>query len=248
MQQQRRLTKRERRLMRQESVEEQSSVVRINLLIKHIEPLTENQAKTFQAYEAGKNLMLHGSSGSGKSFVALYLALNELLSGKSDYEKVIIIRSVVPTREMGFLPGTAAEKAAVFEAPYHSICADMFGRGDAYETLKKKGLVEFETTSFLRGTTFNNCIVVVDEVSCLSGHESDSVITRVGKNCRILFCGDYLQSDFTKAHEKSGLLLFMKVLKSIPDFAFIEFTSSDIVRSGLVREYIVAKERLHIEL
>jgi phosphate starvation-inducible PhoH-like protein len=234
--------------MRQETVEEQSSVVRINLPIKHIEPLTENQAKTFQAYEAGKNLMLHGSPGTGKSFISLYLALSELLSGKSDYERVVIIRSVVPTREMGFLPGTAVEKAAVYEAPYHAICADMFGRGDAYETLKKKGLIEFESTSFLRGTTFNNCIVIVDEMASVSGHELDTIVTRVGKNCRIIFCGDYKQSDFTKTQERNGLLLFMKIIHSIHEFEFIEFTSADIVRSGLVRRYLIAKEELHIEL
>jgi phosphate starvation-inducible protein PhoH len=170
----------------------------------------------------------------------------EIMNGHTDMNKVVLIRSVVPTRDMGFLPGSVKDKAKVYEAPYQSICNELFGRGDAYEILKGKNTVEFQTTSFVRGITFNNCIVIVDEMQNMTYQELDSVITRIGDNCKIIFCGDFKQTDLLKDSEKNGLLNFMKVLKKMNMFSHIEFTREDIVRSKLVKSYIIAKEELNI--
>jgi phosphate starvation-inducible protein PhoH len=215
------------------------------LYIKHISPLTSNQDKTFEAFSNNKNLLLHGSAGTGKSFISLYLALLEILEGnRGDLHKVVILRSVVPTRDMGFLPGSAKEKSKVYEAPYNSICNELFGRGDSYEILKTKGIVEFQTTSFIRGTTFSDCIIIVDEMQNMTYQELDSVITRVGDNCKIIFSGDFKQTDLTRDSERNGLHTFMKILKHMNMFDCIEFTKEDIVRSKLVKSYIIAKEEL----
>lgn len=190
--------------------------------------------------------MLHGIAGTGKSFVSMYLALNEILEGSDRFKKLYIVRSVVPTRDMGFLPGNNKEKTRVYEAPYYAISTELFGRGDAYEYLKSKGLIEFISTSFIRGITLNDCIVLVDEMQNGTLHELDSVITRVGRDCKIVFCGDFTQSDFIHDRDKNGLTTFMKIIKNIKSFEFIEFDKSDILRSDLVRDYIIEKDRQHI--
>lgn len=216
------------------------------LYIEHIKPLTENQHKTFKAFYDDKNLLLHGSAGTGKSFISLYLALSEILEGHDDLNKVVVLRSVVPTRDMGFLPGSEKEKAKVYEAPYVAICNELFGRGDAYEILKTKKMIEFQTTSFVRGITFNDCIVVVDEIQNMTFQELDSVITRMGNNCRVIFSGDFKQTDLGRDSERKGLLAFMKILKRMKMFENVEFTKEDIVRSELVKSYIIAKEEIDI--
>ena len=147
---------------------------------------------------------------------------------------------------MGFLPGNNREKSRVYEAPYQAIFSELFGRGDAYEYLKSKGLVEFISTSFIRGVTLNDCIIMVDEIANMTLHELDSVITRVGKNCRIMFCGDFRQSDFTREHEKAGLIDFMQIINKMKSFTFVDFVEKDIVRSDMVREYIITKDKLNI--
>lgn len=222
----------------------QSDIQQRNFQVKHIDPLTENQRKTFEAFAKNKNLLLHGSAGTGKSFISLYLSLLEVMEGHGDLNKVVILRSVVPTRDMGFLPGSAKEKAKVYEAPYSAICNELFERGDAYEILKTKNIVDFQTTSFVRGTTFNDCIVIVDEMQNMTYQELDSVITRIGENCRVIFSGDFKQSDLLKDSERNGLMTFMKILKRMNMFENIEFTKEDIVRSKLVKSYIIAKEEL----
>jgi predicted ribonuclease YlaK len=192
-----RLTRKQRRLLRQNKLGELDSP-KLEFEMKKIEPLTENQKLSFENFERGKNLMLHGIAGTGKSFISLYLALREIMDNKnSQYKKIVIVRSVVPTRDMGFLPGSNKEKAKVYEAPYYAICTELFGRGDAYDILKQRNMVDFISTSFIRGITLNNCIIVVDEIANMTLHELDSIITRVGKNCRIIFSGDFRQSDFT---------------------------------------------------
>lgn len=240
-----RLTRKQRRLLRQNKsgeIEKQKTPFEL----KKIEPLTENQKLSFEQYDKGKNLMLHGIAGTGKSFISLYLALNEIINGNGNYNKVIIVRSVVPTRDMGFLPGNNKEKTKVYEAPYYAICTELFGRGDAYEILKQKGMVDFISTSFIRGITLNNCIIIVDEIANMTLHELDSVITRVGRNCKIIFSGDFRQSDFTREHEKNGLIDFMKIINRMKSFAFIDFDENDIVRSSMVKDYIIQKDRLGI--
>ena len=220
---------------------------KLNFDLKKIEPLTENQKISFNAYRNGKNLMLHGIAGTEKSFISTYLALDELINKKhSTYEKLIIIRSVVPTREMGFLPGNTKEKSKVYESPYYAICSELFGRGDAYDYLKNKNLIEFMTTSFIRGITLNNCIVIVDEMANCTLHELDSVITRIGKNCKVMFCGDFRQSDFVKQNDKKGLLDFLRIIRKMDAFEFINFDENDICRSSMVKQYIIEKHKLGI--
>ena len=241
-----RLTRKQRRILQQNGQLPEETALKLNFQLRKIEPLTENQRLTFEKYYDGKNLLLHGIAGTGKSFLSIYLALQSLLSDASRYKKLIVVRSVVPTRDMGFLPGSNAEKAKVYEAPYQAIFTELFNRGDAYQYLKQKGLVEFISTSFIRGITLNDCIIVVDEIANMTLHELDSVITRVGKNCRIVFCGDFRQSDFTREHEKNGLIDFMRILNRMKSFEYVDFTEQDIVRSAMVKEYIIAKDRLKI--
>lgn len=212
--------------------------------LRTIKPLTANQQATFDAYRNGFNLMLHGYAGTGKTFCALYLALDDILNSRSTYDKIVLIRSVVPSRDMGFLPGSIKDKIAVYEEPYKEICDDLFGRGDGFGILKMKKLIEFTTTSFLRGLTFNNAIVIVDETNNMTMAELDTVMTRMGNNSRIIFCGDYRQTDLNKPHEKTGITTFMNITRRINSFKHVEFQKEDIVRSSVVRDYIIAKAEM----
>jgi len=211
------------------------------LTVKSVEPKTQTQEEVFESYYTGQNIMLHGVAGTGKTFVSMFLGLNDVISGYGEQNKIVVVRSVVPTRDMGFLPGNQTEKSKVYELPYQSIVTELCGRGDAYETLKRDGKIEFISTSFVRGLTFNDSIIIVDECQNLTFHELDSIITRVGDNCRILFCGDFRQSDLERDHEKKGVLDFIKVITKMQSFDFVEFSKEDIVRSPLVKEYIISK-------
>jgi len=205
--------------------------------------LTDKQQEVIQSYDEGNNLILHGLAGTGKTWLACYLGIDDVISG-GDYNKVIIFRSVVPTRDMGFLPGNVKQKAQVYEEPYRAIFNELFRRGDAYDILKTKNLVDFSTTSFLRGLTFDKTIIIVDEVNNMSFHELDSLITRSGKNTKIIFCGDFRQSDLVNHAEREGLKRFLSVLNTIEGFDYFEFEEDDIVRSKLVKSYIIAKHRM----
>ena len=204
-----------------------------------IHPLTNNQKVAFEEYQANQNLFLHGVAGTGKTFVALYLALNEVLSGLSDYFRVVIVRSAVASRDIGFLPGNVKDKIKEFEAPYVSICTDLFGRGDAYQILKDKKIVEFTSTSFIRGITLRDTIVIIDEIQNYTFHEASSVLTRIGKNCRVMVAGDFRQSDLF-GRQRAGLSKLISVAKDMPSFSFVEFGINDIVRSGFVREFLIS--------
>ena len=175
---------------------------------------------------------------------AMYLGLKDVISNL-DYEKVIIVRSAVQTREQGFVPGTKQQKEAVFTVPYADIAKDLFQRGDAWDILRQKNMVEFTTSSFIRGLTFDNSIIIVDECQSMTYHELDSIITRVGECSKIIFCGDTRQDDLANTRHKldvSGLPEFLNVLDKVPSFRVVQFGINDIVRSGLVKEYILAKE------
>ena len=211
--------------------------------LRHISPLTVNQQRVWDAYQNGSNLMLHGYAGTGKTFLSSYLALREVLTSDI-YKRVVIIRSVVPSRDMGFLPGTEKQKAEVYEQPYQEICDDLFGRGDGWRILKLKRLVEFTTTSFLRGTTFNDSIIIVDECNNMTFQEIDTVMTRIGNNSKIIFCGDYRQTDLHKPHDKTGIRELMSLTQKMKSFEHIEFGIEDIVRSGVVKEYIIHKTEM----
>lgn len=210
----------------------------LNFYLKEIEPLTKSQLEVF---ESNNNLMLHGCAGTGKTFISLYLALDDLQ--KEDFDRIIIVRSAVPTREMGFLPGTEDEKSKVYENPYVNIMQELFSRGDnPYGQLKQKGIINFLTTSYIRGTTFNDSVVIVDECQNMTFHELDSIITRVGQNCRIIFCGDFFQADL----KNNGINDFMKIIKEMREFDFIEFGINDIVRSDFVKNYLIQKYKGNI--
>lgn len=243
-----RLTRKEKRLLRQQGKQPKENYQeKLNFNLKHFNPLTENQKITFDSFDDDKNLMLHGIAGTGKSFMALYLSLKQILNDpECIYKKVVLVRSVVPTRDMGFLPGSDREKTKVYEAPYYAICTELFGRGDSYEYLKRRNMIEFISTSFIRGITLNDCIVIVDEMQNATLHELDSVITRIGHNCKVIFCGDFRQTDFTREHEKNGLTDFMRVVRNMKSFDLIEFEAKDIVRSALVKEYIILKDKMRI--
>ena len=210
--------------------------------LKRVEPLTKTQKEVFQAYKKGNHLCLSGSAGTGKTFLGMYLALEELLSNESAYNKLVIVRSAVPTRDMGFLPGDRLEKEATYLAPYQSITGELFGEYHAWSKLISEDKVEFLTTSFIRGITLRKAIVLVDEMQNLTFHELDSVITRLGEDCRIIFCGDYYQTDLEKNKDKSGIIEFMAIIEKMKYFHLAEFGWQDIVRSGLVRDYIMTKE------
>ena len=217
--------------------------VRIDDLLT-FEPITENQTKTYEAYKQNKHLLLHGIAGTGKTFLSLYLALEEVLDPSTVYEDVFLVRSVVSTRDIGFLPGDEQEKVSIYEAPYRSICRELFGIKDSYDALKQQGNIKFMSTSFIRGITINNAVVIVDECQNLNFHELDSIITRIGKNSKIIFCGDYTQTDLTRENDKRGILNFMKILKSLNEFETVEFLIDDIVRSDFLKSYIIAKYKL----
>lgn len=219
---------------------------KLNFKINNIEPLTDNQRIVFNAFNQGKNLMLHGIAGTGKSFLSIYLSLKQILSETTEYKKLVIVRSVVPTRDMGFLPGNNKEKARVYEAPYYAICTELFNRSDAYDYFKNKNIIEFISTSFIRGITLNDSIIIVDEMANCTLHELDSVITRIGKNCKIIFCGDFRQSDFIKEYEKNGLHDFISIIKKMNEFVFVDFQKEDIIRSEIVKNYIIQKDKLGI--
>ena len=227
----------------------------INLdLIKKIEPLTPNQEAFFDKYDENKNLVAYGCAGTGKTFIALYRALLDVLDQSSPYEKIYIVRSLVATREIGFLPGDHEDKSALYQIPYKHMVKYMFEMADdaafemLYSNLQAQGTIDFWSTSFIRGTTFDNAILLVDEFQNLNYHELDSMITRVGENCKIMFCGDASQTDLVKQNEKTGIVDFMRILRNMSSFDIIEFNAEDICRSGLVKEYIIAKLELGMEM
>jgi predicted ribonuclease YlaK len=212
-----------------------------------IEPITENQKRFFESYQDDKHLVAYGCAGTGKTFITLYNALCDVLDERTPYERIYLVRSLVATREIGFLPGTHDDKADIYQIPYKNMVKYMFQMpSDAdfemlYGNLKSQETIKFWSTSFLRGTTLDNAIVIVDEFQNLNFHELDSIITRVGENTKICFCGDATQSDLQKTNERNGIVDFMRILRAMPSFDMIEFGVEDIVRSGLVKEYIIAK-------
>ena len=215
-----------------------------------IKPITDNQKDVFTTWKSGKNQFLFGAAGTGKTFVSLYLALQDVLDLKKPYDKVILVRSLIPTREIGFLPGDEEDKSALYQVPYQNMVRFMFEMPNEqsfnmlYDKLKSQGTLFFLSTSFLRGLTFDNAIILVDECQNLNFHELDTIITRVGQDSKILFCGDFDQTDLQKTNEKNGLHNFLRILQEMDEFNCTEFTVGDIVRSGFVRSYLINKIKL----
>ena len=212
-----------------------------------IEPITDNQKRLFESYKEGKHIVAYGTAGTGKTFITLYNALKQVLDETTPYERIYLVRSLVSTREIGFLPGNHEDKADIYQIPYKNMVKYMFQMpSDAdfemlYGNLKAQESIKFWSTSFIRGTTLDNAIVIVDEFQNLNFHELDSIITRIGENSKVMFCGDASQSDLTKTNDRNGIVDFMSIIRKMPSFDIIEFGVDDIVRSGLVKEYIIAK-------
>ena len=218
-----------------------------NTYLLDIEPITDNQKKLFDSYAEGKHLVAYGTAGTGKTFISLYNALADVLDETTPYERIYLVRSLVSTREIGFLPGDHEDKADIYQIPYKNMVKYMFQMPtDAdfemlYGNLKAQETIKFWSTSFIRGTTLDNAIIIVDEFQNLNFHELDSIITRVGENSRIIFCGDASQTDLVKTNDRNGIHDFLNILRKMPSFDIIEYGIDDIVRSGLVKEYIIAK-------
>ena len=217
-------------------------------LMVPVEPLTPNQERIFKAWDEGKHLFIYGCAGTGKTFTALYKALYDCLKATPAYERVYLVRSLVATREIGFLPGDHEDKSSLYQIPYKNMVKYMFEMGNdndfeiLYGQLKAQESIQFWSTSFLRGITLDNSVIIIDEMQNLNFHELDSIITRVGENSRIVFCGDAMQTDLVKDREKNGIHDFMRILELMPDdFEMVEMGIDDICRSGLVRNYLLAK-------
>jgi len=217
-----------------------------------IKAITDNQKQVFSSWKKNKNQFLFGAAGTGKTFISLYLALQDVFNLKKPYDKVVLVRSLIPTREIGFLPGDEEDKSALYQIPYQNMVQFMFQMqneqqfNSLYDKLKGQGSLFFLSTSFLRGLTFDNSIIIVDECQNLNFHELDTIITRVGQDSKIIFCGDFDQTDLIKTNEKNGLHDFLRILEEMEEFNCTEFTIGDIVRSGFVRNYLINKTKLGI--
>ena len=215
-----------------------------------IEPVTDNQKLVFESYNKGKNQFLYGCAGTGKTFITLYLAMQEVLRNDTPYDRVVMVRSLIPTREIGFLPGDEEDKAALYQVPYSNMVQFMFKQPNEqafsmlYDRIKSQGSFYFLSTSFLRGLTFDNSIIIVDECQNLNFHELDTIVTRVGQDSKIMFCGDFMQTDLSKVNERNGLHDFLRILEEMEEFNCLEFNIGDIVRSGFVRNYLIQKTKL----
>ena len=218
-----------------------------------IEPITDNQKLVFVGHKAGKNGFFFGCAGTGKTFVSLYLAIQDVLKHGTPYDRVVIVRSLIPTREIGFLPGDEEDKAALYQVPYANMVQFMFKQPNEdafrglYDALKRQGSLHFVSTSFLRGLTFDNSIIIVDECQNLNFHELDTIMTRVGQDSKIIFSGDFFQSDLTKNSDKDGMPRFLDIIADMEEFKSVEFNIGDIVRSGLVRSYLISKTKKGVE-
>lgn len=243
-----RLSRRQKKLAEKGlmKVQKQQTIKQQHFDLSSIYPITDNQIKTFNAYERGDNLFLHGCAGTGKTFISIYLALKEIMDGRTRRNKLVIIRTAQSSKDIGFLPGSEKEKLAVYEAAYKAICAELFGRDDSYEILKQKGIIEFHSTSFLRGTTIDDAVILIDECQNQRYVELRTVLTRTGDKSRVILCGDTKQDDLTsdRYKESSGLVNMMKVFNRMNDMTAVQFEVDDIVRSGFVRDFIIAENEL----
>jgi phosphate starvation-inducible protein PhoH len=224
-------------------IQEKSSKCKVSYNdLKHISPLNQNQRTFFELYDKQANaVLLHGVAGTGKTYIAMYKALEEVLDATSNFERVIVVRSAVPSRDIGHLPGDEKEKTEVYTLPYNEICEDLFNHIQPFQRLQEQKVVHFMITSFVRGITLDNSIVIVDECQNMTDMELNSIMTRIGKNSKVIFCGDFRQTDLYKKNDMSGLQKFIAIADMMPSFKTVEFTVDDIVRSKLVKEYIIAR-------
>lgn len=233
---------------KQRQTKDMEHIVNTKFAMKKIHPMTKTQSTFFDSYSKGYNIAGIGTAGTGKTFLSMYLALKDVME-TNIYSKIVIVRSAVQSRDQGFMPGNLHEKMSYYETPYQNIVNELFDRGDAYEILKKKKMIEFMSSSFVRGLTLDNSIIIVDEAQNMNYGELSSIITRVGENSRIVFCGDTKQDDLKGTKNKndvSGLVSFLSVLYRMDSFDVVKFSINDVVRSGIVKEYIIAEEQMEV--
>ncbi len=179
------------------------------------------------------------------TFIAAYKALEEVMSKDNPFKQVVIVRSAVQTRDVGFLPGSLEEKNEIYQLPYIEICTTLFGRSDAYQRLVEQGVIRFITTTAIRGISIDDSVIVVDECQSMSWHELSTVVTRVGHRSKIIFSGDRGQNDLIKSkYDQSGLGQFLNVSRTMSAFQEVIFTPDDIIRSSLTRDFIIACDKL----
>jgi phosphate starvation-inducible PhoH-like protein len=195
-----------------------------------------------QSFINGSNIVAVGSAGTGKTYLALYLALKDVIESKL-HSKIIIVRSNVPTRNSGFLPGSLEEKNEIYALPFRQITNTLCENGSAWDILSKKKIIEFVSTSYIRGLTFDDSIVIVEEVQNLDAEEIKTVLTRAGENTQLVICGDSKQGDLFRSREKSGFELLMYIADNMPGHIdLINFLPRDIVRSGFVKKLLLLLE------
>ena len=216
-----------------------------SLELKYITPKTTSQHQTFEAFYDGYHPILMGCAGTGKSFISVYLGLESVFDAHTSFKKLAIVRSAVPSRELGFLPGDEAGKISSYKRPYVQIVNELLGRADGFEILEKKGIIEFVSTSFLRGTTINDTVIFLDEIQNLSSTELHTVVTRIGKNSALILAGDFFQNDLSD--NESGLKEFYEIAKRVKNFKIINFSEKDILRNEFIKEYIIAKNAVEKE-
>lgn len=214
--------------------------------LRTLEPLSENQRKFFEMYKRGDYCMgVLGSAGTGKTAIAMYKAIEEVLQKDNPFKQVVVVRQCVPTRSVGFLPGTLTDKEEVYQLPYKEICAMLFNRADAWDRLLEQGYVRFLSTTAIRGISIDDSVIIVDEQQNLSFQEMDTVMQRVSYRSKIIWVGDFKQTDLiTSKQDVSGMPNFLRILRTMKDYTEVEFTRDDIVRQSLVKNYIIAKEEL----
>ena len=211
---------------------------KVNIHLPNVKPLTDRQADLF---EASGDIVAHGSAGTGKTYCGMYIGLNDVLR-KHHYDSLVIVRSAVETRKIGFLPGTDKEKTEVYKTPYIEICTELFDDVNAFQKLEMSGKIRYITTSFIRGTNLRNSFILVDEYQNMTFHELDSVITRVHGDCRVAWCGDTYQADLGA---QSGVKEFNKILQKMDDTTFVDFTLEDVVRGPKVKNYLATKYAIY---
>lgn len=208
--------------------------MKLELNLHH--PLTENQKRVLKSRK--DHLLVQGPAGTAKTYSVLARGLVKVSAG--DVDQIIIIRSPVEIRKIGHLPGDADEKMDPYAAPYIGLLAEISPKMN-YRALVSKRLLCFTPTTFLRGTTFHNSFVIVDEYQNLSEHELDTVMTRVGQGTQLCVVGDpAAQSDLPR-HEQGEQADIIDTFASMECVDHVQFSVEDVVRSGFVKDYHIAR-------
>ena len=181
-----------------------------------------------------------GPAGSGKTYLAVYEAL--LHHWAKEKKRMIITRPAIEAGEkLGFLPGDMSDKLDPYMRPIYDALFDLIGIQQTNEKMER-GYIEVAPLAYMRGRTFNNCFIILDEAQNATIEQLKMVLTRVGEGCKIVIDGDPGQSDLPTYRRESGLYSLREVLKDTPDVGIIEFDRHDIVRSQVVIDIVKAFE------